>query len=203
MSTDHSAVRQTPRRVVARANLSIDGYSSGPGGPQHDTWLTEHAVREQTQAHAEGIWRGVSTALLGRSNFEGFASVWPMITRETTDPRTRDLGTWLEAVDKVVFTRTSTAVVWGSSRQSDDLEGEVRRLTQGPGRDILVLNSASIISQLLVLDLIDDLQLTIVPVLLGGGLRLLPDGVSTDWELIETTTMAHGAIAVHYRRRRT
>ena len=189
-----------PRRVLAWANVSIDGYSSGPAGPMHDTWLQQHAVQEQTAAYAESIWRGVDTALLGRSNYDGFASVWPEITRTTDAPRTRDLGTWLENVEKVVFTRSSTDVVWGNSRQSGDLPGEVRALTRTSGRDMLVLNSASIIQQLLALGLIDDLRLTIVPVLLGGGLRLLPDGVSGDWRLLGTTTMAHGAVALHYRR---
>lgn len=57
------------------------------------------------------------------------------------------------------------------------------------------------------LALIDDRQadanprLAVVPVLLGGGLRLLPDGVSTAWNLASATTLPDGALGVHYRRR--
>jgi hypothetical protein len=63
------------RRVVAWASVSMDGYTSGPGGPAHDQWLYEHVSQEQTCAYFEGIWRGASTALLGRTNYEGFYSV--------------------------------------------------------------------------------------------------------------------------------
>lgn len=61
----------TGRRVVAWASVSMDGCTSGPGGPAHDQWLYEHAGQEQTAAYFEGIWRGASTALLGRKNYEG------------------------------------------------------------------------------------------------------------------------------------
>ena len=63
------------------------------------------------------------------------------------------------------------------------------------------MNSASIIHQLLRADLVDDLRMAIVPSVVGGGLRLLPDGLPpSKWELAETTTLAHGAVGLHYRR---
>ncbi len=77
----------------------------------------------------------------------------------------------------------------------------MKALEAAPGRDILVINSASIVHQLLHADLVDDLRFAIVPVV-GGGLRLLPEGLSESrWELRESATLAHGAIGVHYRRR--
>jgi dihydrofolate reductase len=49
----------------------------------------------------------------------------------------------------------------------------------------------------------DDLRFAIVPVIVGGGLRLLPEGLAESrWQLMESATLAHGAVAVHYRRRR-
>lgn len=47
----------------------------------------------------------------------------------------------------------------------------------------------------------DDLRLAVVPVLLGGGLRLLPDGVSGAWNLVSSTTLPGGALGLHYQRR--
>jgi dihydrofolate reductase len=73
-------------------------------------------------------------------------------------------------------------------------------LTATPGRDILVLNSASIIHALLRAGLVDDLRMAVVPVIVGGGLRLLPEGLpASTWDLAETTTLAHGAVGLHYR----
>jgi dihydrofolate reductase len=194
---------RTGRRVVAWASVSMDGYTSGPGGPEHDQWLYEHSGQEQTIAYFEGIWRGASTALLGRKNYEGFCAVWPGITRDPGTPaRMRDLGAWIEAVEKVVFSTTLTATEWENSRlAAQPLEAEVKALKEQPGRDIFVMNSASIIHQLLQADLVDDLRLAIVPTVVGGGLRLLPDGLpASKWELAETTTLAHGAVCLHYRR---
>lgn len=54
---------------------------------------------------------------------------------------------------------------------------------------------------MLVAGLVDDLRLEVVPVNLGGGLRLLPDGVSTAWNLASATTLPDGALGVHYQRR--
>jgi hypothetical protein len=93
-----------------------------------------------------------------------------------TDPRTRDLGTWLDTVEKVVFSRTLQEANWENSRIARDIETEVKALKNTPGRDILVLNSASIIQALLRHDLIDDLRMAVVPATLGGGLRPPPRG---------------------------
>jgi dihydrofolate reductase len=68
-----------------------------------------------------------------------------------------------------------------------------------PGRDILVLNSATLIQYLLKAGLVDDLRLSVVPVLLGGGLRLLPAGVSGRCDLSSSTRLPDGALGLHYR----
>jgi dihydrofolate reductase len=189
------------RRVIAHCLVSIDGYSSGPGGPEHDTWLYEHAMRPDTGEYFEGIWRGCSTALLGRNNYLGFYSVWPGITEDpATDPRTRDLGRWLCSVEKGVVSTTLNEATWKNSRIFRDAGKAITTLKAEPGRDILVLNSATLIQSMLAADLVDDLRLQVVPVLLGGGLRLLPDGVSGAWSLASSTTLPDGALGLHYRR---
>jgi dihydrofolate reductase len=195
-------VSEQHRRVVAWVTISIDGYTSGPHGPAHDSWLHEHVRREPSAAHFEGIWRGASTVLVGRVNYEGFYSVWPAITTDPgTDPRTRDLGVFLNTVEKVVFSRTLQEAGWQNSLIARDLEPAVRALRNAPGRDILVINSASIIQALLRADLIDDLRFVVVPVLLGGGLRLFAEGLpASAWTLIQATILADGAIGLHYRR---
>ena len=51
--------------------------------------------------------------MLGRTNYEGFYAVWPDMTRDpSTDPRTRDVGRWLDATEKVVISRTLTDAPW-------------------------------------------------------------------------------------------
>jgi dihydrofolate reductase len=189
---------------MVQCTISIDGYSSGPSGPEHDTWLYEHAMRPATGEYFEGIWRGCSTALMGRNNYVGFHGVWPGITEDpATDPRTRDLGRWLCSVEKGVVSTTlpEAQATWENTRIFRDAGEAVETLKAEPGRDILVLNSAKLIQSMLAAGLVDDLRLVVVPVLLGGGLRLLPDGVSGSWDLASSTTLPDGALGVHYQRR--
>ncbi|MFI0482588.1 dihydrofolate reductase family protein [Actinomadura sp. 9N215] len=194
------------RTVIADAVVSIDGYSST--GPDDDmSWAMEHIMSPQSEVFYEGIWRGASTAIVGRTNWEGFTSVWPGLTKDpSSSARTRDLGNWLATVEKVVFSTTLQQAdlektEWTNARIARDPETEVRSLKAAPGRDILVLNSASIIQALLKAGLVDELYLTVVPATLGGGVRLLPTDHASTWQLAGTTTIpTSGAVTLHYRR---
>ncbi|GAA3488889.1 dihydrofolate reductase family protein [Streptomyces cremeus] len=194
------------RKVVADAVVSMDGYT-GTGPDDDMSWAMEHITSEQSEIMYEGIWRGVSTAVVGRVNWEGFTSVWPgLVSDPASSARTRDLGNWLAVVDKVVVSTTLRQSdldesPWTNARVCRDLEAEVRSLRAGPGRDILVLNSASVIKALLRADLVDELCMTVLPRTLGHGVRLLPDGLSSAWRLSHATTVpATGAVALRYHR---
>lgn len=189
------------RTLIAQANVTMDGMTAGPGGDL--SWLIEHAVGPQMAAYAEGIWRGASTAVMGRTNYEGYAAYWPPVARDpSAAPRDRALATWLDTVEKVVFSRTLEEATWQNSRVARDVEQETRALKAAPGEDILVLNSASIIQALLRAELIDELRLNVLPSVVGGGLRLLDEGLPrSDWQLVGALSFETGAVGLHYRRR--
>ncbi|MFP5070870.1 dihydrofolate reductase family protein [Pseudonocardia nantongensis] len=123
------------------------------------------------------------------------------MTRDpTTDSRTRALGEWLDKVDKAVVSTTLTETPWSNSRIFNDARTAVNTLRAEEGTNVLVMNSATLIQSLLHEDLVDDLRLAVVPVMLGGGLRLLPDDAAGAWGLASTTILPHGAVSLHYRR---
>jgi dihydrofolate reductase len=190
------------RTLIAQANVTMDGMTAGPEGDL--SWLIEHASSPQMSAYAEGVWRGASTAVMGRTNYEGYHGYWPPLAAEPeTPPRERELATWLDTVEKVVFSRTLDDAPWRNSRVARDVEADTRALKEAPGGDILVLNSASIIKALLQADLIDELRLNVLPTIAGGGLRLFEDGLPrSDWELVGAITFETGAVGLHLRRRR-
>ena len=190
------------RTVIAQANVTMDGMTAGPDGDL--SWLIEHAVSPQMSAYAEGIWRGASTAVLGRTNYEGYHAYWPPVAADPEAAgRDRELATWLDTVEKVVFSRTLEEATWRNARVARDVEAETRALKQAPGRDILVLNSASIIQALLAADLLDELRLNVLPAVVGGGLRLLEEGLPRSaWQLVGALTLETGAVGLHYRRQR-
>ena len=193
---------ESERTVIAQANVTMDGMTAGPGGDL--SWLIEHAVTPQMSAYAEGIWRGASTAVMGRTNYEGYHGYWPPVAADPqAAPRDRALASWLDEVEKVVFSRTLEEAPWRNSRVARDVEAETRALKASPGRDILVLNSASIIQALLRADLVDELRLNVLPAVAGGGLRLLAEGLPPSaWELVGALTLEGGGVALHHRRRR-
>ena len=132
---------------------------------------------EHRRAHFEGVLRGASTVVVGRTNYEGFYSVWPGITAYPGTDRAPRPGVFLNTVEKVVVSHTLREARWKNSRIAHELESEVKALCDAPGRDILVINRASVIQALLQAGLLDDLRFVVVPVLLGGGLRLFTGGL--------------------------
>jgi dihydrofolate reductase len=190
------------RKLIASVNVSLDGFSAGPDGEADVMWFVEH-VTDQFSSYFEGVYRASTTALLGRRNYEGFYAVWPAITEAPeTSARDRDLGTWMNEVEKVVFSRTLEKANWQNTRIAErELEDEVRELKRSEGRDIVILNSASIIRQLLAADLVDELRMNLIPAMVGGGLRLFGDGLPrSSWELAAATRLATGVLVLEYTR---
>jgi dihydrofolate reductase len=195
------------RKVIAHVAVSIDGFTSEPEGGMN--WIFEHAVHEQTAAHFAGIWRGATTVLLGRTNYEGFHGVWPAVAKDpdigwfppSSAARQHDFAVWLDAVEKVVFSRTLTEPIWENSRiTAREPADEVAELKGAPGRDILILSSVSIIRALLRAELVDELQLTVVPAVIGsGGLPLFDGDVpASKWQLASLATFPSGAVGLQY-----
>src|SRR5690349_8179456 len=102
--SDHTG-SDAPRKVLAWITLSMDGFAAGPDNDM--SRIASHAGAEEMMSYSEGIWRNVSTAVMGRNNYEGFLGYWPPVAKDpSSTPRNRDLAVWLDTVDKVVFSRT-------------------------------------------------------------------------------------------------
>ena len=193
------------RTVVANISLSLDGRVNGPGGDYDMSWIVPHALTDGAREHMVKVTDPASTALLGRRNYQGFASYWPAVAdNPDADPRDRAFAQWLNAVEKVVFSTTLQQAGWPNSRVvADDPAAEVRRLRKQRGGDIIVLASASIIRNLLAAGEVDRLSITLCPALAGGGARLFGDDLpGSAWSLAETTPTDSGAICLLYDRKR-
>ena len=83
---------QDTRRLIASVNVSLDGFSAGPDGDNDVMWFVEH-VTDQLSSYFEGVYRGSTTALLGRKNYEGFSgSGRPSPTTRRAPPGTATWG---------------------------------------------------------------------------------------------------------------
>jgi dihydrofolate reductase len=190
------------RTVIANFSLSLDGRVNGPGGDFDMSWIVPHAVSDGAREHMVQIM-GATTALLGRKNYQGFASYWPAVATDTSaDPRDRAFAQWLGAVEKVVFSSTLKRPQWNNDRIVDaEPASVVEELRGQSGGDIVVLASGSVIKALFDADELDRLSITLCPEIAGGGRRLFEDGIpASSWRLIKSAATDTGALCLVYER---
>ena len=81
---------------------------------------------------------------------------------------------WADGTPHLVLSRTLDKVVWKATRIVHDLD-EVRKIKEQPGKNIYVVGGATLVSSLMNAKLIDELELTVNPIVLGGGKALFKD----------------------------
>ena len=125
---------------------------------------------------------------------------WRTVLENPSDEKSmNDFAIAIDKIPKIVFSHTLKNVQWGSASLANrDIEEEVLELKQQPGKDILV-GSRSLIIQLMKLNLIDEYQLCIHPVIAGTGLPLFENIKDrTVLKLIKTKTFSGGAVILYY-----
>jgi dihydrofolate reductase len=108
----------------------------------------------------------------------------------------------MNAIKKYVASRTLTQadMTWNSTLLSaDDAVGDVAALRRQDGGDMVVWGSASLVTALVAAGQVDELNLMIEPILLGGGKRIFPDdGTARPMELVKCVTTATGVQVCTY-----
>jgi dihydrofolate reductase len=188
-------------RITAFIHLSLDGVMQAPGRPDEDCrdgfeyggWAMPYNDAEQMKAVGESMAR-TGAILFGRRTYEDFYNVWP---KRTDNPFTPVLNNAL----KYVASRTlSEPLPWMNSQLlSGSAEESVAQLRQKPGKDIVVLGSGSLLQSLLRQNLVDELMLTINPVVLGTGRRLFENVVPEKLRLVNSTTTSKGVLVTTYQ----
>jgi len=132
--------------------------------------------------------------LLGRVTYEGFAEAWPSREGEFADK--------FNTMPKYVVSSTLGEPSWNNSTViKDDVAGEVAKLREADGGDILVNGSGQLVKALMEHALVDEYRLMVFPLVLGGGKRLFADGVGkTQLRLAEATPVGpDGVVILMYR----
>lgn len=187
------------RKVVLWIGMSLDGFTSGVN--EQLDWLVPHATRPEGMALFRRLRERCDTILLGRVNYEGFVGFWPKVKDDPKASRDdAEISRWLDDVPKVVFSRTLREVKWKNARLAGpNAAEEVAALKRAPGKDILIQNSTRLAQSLLAAGLVDELHLTVAPVVLGAG-RALFAGMPRQLDLGagELTRFDDGTFAVRY-----
>jgi dihydrofolate reductase len=157
------------RNLIVFNLVTLDGYFAGQDGD-----ISWHRVDDEFQALANEASNSGNTLLFGRVTYQLMAGYWPTPEAAKTDPV---VAAGMNRSQKVVFSRTLAKADWNNTRLvTGDMIEEVGRLKQGPGKDLTVLGSGSIVAQLAQAGLIDEYQILLNPVVLGKG-RTMFEGV--------------------------
>ena len=198
------------RRIVTFEWVTADGYFAGPDG--NLDWVVPD--EEQAKAAARDI-PNFDTVLFGHRTFEIFEGFWGHVVVDDAgtvpDPhrpgrRSPEHGAIANAFNKMtklVFSRTTTDVTWTNSRCVRELDPRgIETMKQQPGKDMIILGSGSIVSQLTQHGLIDEYQFAVCPIFLGNGRPLLT-GVPKDvrLDLLEAKGLPSGDVMLGYVRR--
>ena len=135
--------------------------------------------------------------LLGRRTYVTHAEAFEPL------PAGDFFGDLMNGPKKYVVSRTLERPIWRDTTiiRENPIDA-VRALKAQPGKSILTDGSSQLVHALLAHDLIDELLLHLYPLSLGGGKRLLPDGVYATFDLVSTTPYASGVVGLRYARRR-
>lgn len=180
-------------RIVYLTNASLDGYIEDADG-RFDWSVPDEALHQ----FFNDAFRPFGTLLYGRRLYETMA-VWE------TDPDlaghnaiTADFASIWQAADKVVWSRTLDAPLTARTRLERAFDPDaVRALAAGADRD-LAIGGAEIAAHALRAGLVDEVQLVLHPVVVGGGKRALPDGVRAHLALLDQRTFPGGHVYVRY-----
>ncbi len=170
--------------------MTLDGICDHTAGIP-DAEIHEHYTELLGQGDA---------ILYGRTTY-GLMEFWRSILENPSDQKSmNDFAVAIDRIPKIVFSHTLKNVEWKSaSIAKRDLKDEVLELKQRPGKDIFI-GSRSLIIQLLKLNLIDEFQLCIHPMLEGNGLQLFEDiNDRIIFKPVKTKTFRNGAIVLYYQ----
>lgn len=177
------------RKLIAAINMTLDGFCDH----------TAMTPGEDIHQHYTELLNDAGAILYGRKTFELMKFWQPFLKNPSGKKSMDDFALAIDKIPKHVFSHTLKNVEWESATLANgDLKEEVLKLKQNTDKDILV-GSRSLIIQLINLNLIDEFQLCVHPVIAGSGLPLFENvNDRTILKLLQTKTFGGGATILYY-----
>ena len=186
------------RKIIAGTFVTLDGVMEAPGSgdttlPDHRGWTEPYMNDEIGMSLLEQI-DDSDVILLGRKTYHDFANFWPAV------PDSDPFGQRMNNKAKVVVSTTLDKADWKNSTLiKGNLAEEIGKLKQQPGKNISITGSGDLIHSLMQLDLIDEYQLLVFPVVLGIGKRLFSEGMNKNLTLVEAKPFGTGVVRLTYQ----
>jgi dihydrofolate reductase len=191
------------RKLIVSEFVTLDGVMQAPGGVdedrdggfEHGGW-TIPFWHDDIGATFFELMQECDAFLLGRRTYVTHAEAFEPLPDD--DP----FGGVMNAKKKYVVSRTLENPIWRHTTIiRDDVVEAVRALKAQPGGSILTDGSSQLVHTLIENDLVDELHLLVYPITLGGGKRVLPNGVRADFTLKSVKPYPTGVVGLHYTRK--
>jgi dihydrofolate reductase len=174
--------------------MSLDGFIAGEGDD-----LDWSAPSEEVLAFISDQHRNIGSYLYGRKEYETM-QVWetPEVIPGLT-PDMQDFARVWQAAEKIVYSKTLAAVSTAKTRLEREFDPQAVRQLKAHAPHDMTVAGPNLAAQAMRAGLVDEYQLLVVPALLGGGKRVLPDGVSAALDLVDERRFADGWVYLRYR----
>jgi dihydrofolate reductase len=194
------AIEFSPRREVLMGKLIYSAIASADGYIEDSEGSFDWAAPdEQLLRFVNDLERPIGTYLYGRRMYQTML-YWETGHLVPGQPSlAQEFASIWQSAEKIVFSTTLASVSSAKTRIERNFDrGMVRELKSATEHDMTV-GGAGLAGQALMAGLVDELQLFLVPVVVGGGKPALSRGVRAELQLLETQSFAGGAVYLRYR----
>ena len=178
------------RKLIAAINMTLDGFCD------HTVMIADDELHQ----HYNELLSNADTLLYGRITYQLMESYWPTVVKNPTGNKPMDeFAVLIDNISKIVFSRTLKNVDWKNAKMAKKgIKDEVQEQILKEGKNILV-GSPSLIVSCMKLNLIDEFQFCVQPVVLGKGLALFKNiNYRINLKLIKTKIFSSGSIVLYY-----
>lgn len=185
------------RKIIVSTLVTVDGVIEDPGGmtgSEHGGWANPYFDEEAGKRSLDRLLAS-DYFLCGRRTYEMFSKVWPKASGPYADR--------LNGMPKLVVSSTlAEPLGWNASLLNGDAPGELTKLKEQDGGDIVMYGSVTLMRSLLRHGLVDQLDLMVCPIVLGVGQRLFgEDGTRIELESAGHTELGSGLAILSYHPR--
>jgi dihydrofolate reductase len=181
-------------KLVYASNMSLDGCTEDARGGFD--WAPPD---DEVFASITDVMRSAGTYLYGRRMYDTMAPWETDAALAAHSDLRREFAEVWQAADKVVYSTTLSAVATAKTRLERNFDpGAVQDLKAAAGRDLLV-GGPTLAAQAFEAGLVDECQLFVWPIVLGGGKPALSTDARTDLELLDERRLRNGVLHLRYR----
>ena len=180
-------------KVIVWNLMTLEGFFEGK--EKWDLGFHGDAWGEELSELSRDFGRKAGLLVFGRVTYEGMKAYWT----ENADEGEGEIKGFMNALPKLVASRSLTGSDWNNTTVTVDIVGEITRRKAALAEDIYVFGSAELTESLLAAGLVDEIMIAVAPVTIGQGTPLFKQSTEKrHYALIAARSLRNGTVILHY-----